>query len=93
MIYAKLIEGVLRYAPRRIVRGDFLIYNPPLVILEQEGYKPVIHTEPPAVEENRVAVFGWAETEAAIIQTWTVEPEGDIPDEDVLEILLGGEGA
>ena len=31
------------------------------------------------------------ETEEEIVQTWTVAAEGDIPDAEALDILLGGE--
>ena len=37
-----------------------------------------------------MAVPGWEETEEEIVQTWTVEPEGDISDAEALEILMGG---
>ena len=91
MTYAKLIDGEVFFASRRILNGASVIYNPPVAVFAALGYKPVIFTEAPEVEEGYVAVPGWTETEEEILQTWSVEPEGDIPDAEVLDILLGGE--
>ena len=90
MNYAKLIDGTLVPAPRKLRNGDYVTYNPPVAMLEEHGFKPVRHTDPPEVEEGFVAVPGWEETEEEIVQTWTVEPEGDISDAEALEILMGG---
>lgn len=90
MTYAKLINGELVAAPRRIRLETHTVFNPPAELLEEQGYKPVRYTEPPEVEEGFVAVPGWEETEEEIVQTWTVEPEGDISDAEALEILMGG---
>ena len=92
-MYAKLMGGAFFSAPRVLVRSGQRIYNPPADILIAEGYKPVVYTDAPEVEAGFAVAAGWTETEEAIVQTWTVEPEGDIPDAEALEILLGGEGA
>lgn len=83
MRYAKLIDGVLRFAPNPIVVGGRVIGNPPGSVYEFEGYKPVRYTEPPIVAEGYVAVPGWSETDSEIVQTWTIEFE-PITDEDAL---------
>lgn len=93
MTYAKLINGILMIAPRKLRSGAVLVYNPPAALLEAEGYKPVVFTEAPAAEEGFRAVCGWTETANGILQTWTLEPEGDVSDAEALAILLGGEGA
>lgn len=89
MNYARLINGALQYVPSPIREGgrDIFTTDP-----TPYGYKPVTYTEPPAVEEGFVAVPGWTETEESILQTWTVEPEGDIDPAEALEIILGGAG-
>lgn len=93
MKYAKLIDGVISFAPRTVVVGDRQIGNPRPETLIELGYKPVTYTDPPTVEEGYIAVPGWTETEEAIVQTWTVEEEPDEVDADrALEILFGGEG-
>ena len=92
-MYAKLIDGTISPAPRVLVRGGQRIYNPPAEVLAAAGWKLVVYTDAPEVEAGFAAAAGWTETAEVIVQTWTVEPEGDIPDAEALEILLGGEGA
>ena len=52
MKYAKLIEGDLIYAPRKmhiyIEEEPYIIYNPPAELLEDEGWLPIIETKPPS---------------------------------------------
>ena len=92
MRYAKLIDGAIQFAPRKLAVGEYVVYNPVADMLTEARYKPVQYTEAPEVEPGYIAIPGWTETEEAIVQTWSIEPEGDIPDDEVLEILLGGEG-
>lgn len=93
MRYAKLIEGNLVFAPNPIILGDRQIGNPPGEVYAEQGCKPVVYADPPETEPGFVAVPGWAETDEAIIQTWTAEEEPDEVDADrAMEILFGGEG-
>ena len=73
MIYAKLIDGNLVYAPRKLPVGNFVVYNPTPEMLTDAGYKPVHYTDPPVVAEGYVAVPGWEEQAEEIVQIWTVE--------------------
>lgn len=91
MTYAKLLEGKVFFATRKILNGTNVVYNPSAAMLTEQGYKPVIFTEALEAEQGCVAVPGWTETEEAIIQSWTMEPEGDVSDAEALDILLGGE--
>lgn len=68
-MYAKLIEGVIFFAPRKIKYNGYTYFNPKPAILEAAGFKPVIFTEQPGPEY----VETWTETDDAIIQGW-VEP-------------------
>lgn len=90
MSYAKLMDNVLVFAPRRLSDGETVVYNPPADILTARGWKPVVYTEAPTLEAGFAAVFSWTETEEAVVQTWTSVPEGDIPDAEALDIILGG---
>lgn len=93
MDYAKLIEGEISFAPRKVHYGETVVYNPPGEMLVELGYKPVTYTDPPVVEEGYIAVPGWEDDGGSIIQTWTVEEEPDEVDADrAMEILFGGEG-
>ena len=73
MNYAKLIDGNLIFAPRKLTVGDFTVYNPTPEMLISAGYKPVVYTEPPTVEPGYIAVPGWEENVLEIVQVWTVE--------------------
>lgn len=92
MRYAKLIAGEISFAPRKLRSGDTVVYNPPVALLLEQGYKPVRFTEAPGAEEGFRPVSGWTESETEILQTWTMEPEDEISDNEALEILLGGNG-
>ena len=93
MNYAKLIDGKLVLAPNPILVGGNYIGNPPGSVYEDAGYKPVVYTDPPTVEEGYIAVPDWEEEGDEIVQTWSIEEEPDeVDDERAMEILFGGEG-
>lgn len=72
-MYAKLTDGIFRPAPRRLVIGDWQVFNPTDAQYLEKGYKRVRFTDPPEAPEGFCAESGWAETEAEIVQTWTLE--------------------
>ena len=65
--YAKLNQGVLEFAPYWF--DGYYTTDP-----TQFGYKPVIETKPPSMEDGYIAVPAWTETATEIMQGWTVEP-------------------
>ena len=91
MTYAKLIDGEFVLAPKKLVVGDNTVYNPTADMLEADGWKEVVYTDPPVVEEGYIAVSGWQEEDNEIVQVWNIEPEGDIDADVALDILMGGE--
>lgn len=92
MIYAKLINNTISYAPRSVLRNGNWIGNPPAEVLVELGYKPVRYTNQPETEPGYIAVPGWEETESEIVQNWTVEPEPDeISIERAYNIITGEE--
>lgn len=92
MIYGKLIDGAIVYAPNPIKHDGLWYGNPPGEIYEAEGYKPVRYTDPPEVEPGYIAVPGWTETAEEIVQTWAVEEEPDeISEERAYRIITGEE--
>lgn len=74
MDYAKLIDGNLVPAPRKLTVGDFTVYNPTPEMLIADGWKPVVYTEPPEVEPGFEAVPGWYDDGTEIREIWTVLP-------------------
>ena len=91
MRYAKLIDGAIQFAPRKLSVGGSVVYNHPPEMLAEDGYKPVQYTDPPETEPGYIAVPGWTETEEAIVQTWAIEPEPDEIDEARAYRIISGE--
>lgn len=90
-MYAKLENGILIPAPKRIPVGENIVYNPTDGILLEFGYLPVRYVEQPESPDGYYYESGWEEQPDAIVQTWTLTPlPDDIDDSEALEILLGG---
>lgn len=91
MTYCKLIEGRLVYAPKKITYNNTTVYNPTGEQLAEQGWKPLVIEEMPEPREGYHFEPEYTETAESIIESW-VEVE-DIPDaEELLEIILGGDG-
>ena len=96
MAYAKLIDGALVYAPRKIqteIDGErYTVYNPPDELLAEQGWLPVVFTDMPDVApEGYVYAPGWEQAGDEIVQGWElVEAPDDVSDAEALEIILGG---
>ena len=94
MRYAKLIEGVIEWAPKKIKDGNTVTYNPPAEMLTELGYLPVTMTDPPEAPEGYYAESHWEEQDGEIVQVWEVveDPYYDdaTPDEiaEALEEIL-----
>ena len=89
-MYAKLINGELRGAPRplRTERGD-VFTNEPAIYFEN-GYKEVVTTQYP--QDGKYYVSSWSENDTQIVQVWTeTDPPEDISAEEALSIITGGE--
>lgn len=91
-MYGILINGVLRFAPKKVEYNDTIIYNPSDSVYEVLGYFPIVYTEKPDdAPDGYHYEFSWEQTETEILQTWhLVEDSDEISDEEALEILLGG---
>ncbi len=89
-MYAKLIEGVLRTAPKKLPGDGVVVYNPPEEMVLEQGWKPVRFTDEPEAPIGYYYESGWEEQENAIVQTWTlVELPDDIDEAEAWEILFG----
>ena len=78
MKYAKLENGMLRYAPATIMWQGRSVNNPSCDKLLQLGYKPVIYTEKPSGNYSPA----WQEEEKEILQIWNMsEIEGEDAEE------------
>lgn len=84
---AKLINGSLSYAPRKIVINNQTIFNPTEEVLKGQGYKDVKTSEAPAVPtQTQQAVQTWQEQENKIVQSWELKPSQPDPTAALQEI-------
>lgn len=95
MKYAKLIGGALIYAPRKLateIDGEsYMVYNPPDELLEEQGWLPVVYTNPPEAPEGYNYEPTYTEDDGEIVQGWVlVEDSDDISDSEALDIIMGG---
>ena len=70
---AKLINGALSYAPRKIIVDGKTIFNPPEDTLKAQGYKELQTTDmPDDAPENKLYVPSWTDAGDTIQQVWTL---------------------
>ena len=93
MKYAKLINGTLRSAPKKVDYNGKTIFNPPEEILLGMGYLPVTYTDIPTDASNGQHYEShWEQTDTEIVQVWTLvdnpaEPEPEVTQEERIEAL------
>lgn len=84
---AKLINGALSYAPKKIIVDGKTIFNPPEDTLKEQGYKDVETSEAPLVlAQTQQAVPTWQEQENKIVQFWELKPAQPDPTAALQEI-------
>ena len=70
---AKLINGTLSYAPKKIIVDGKTIFNPPEDALKAQGYKELQTTDmPDDAPENKLYVSSWTDAGDTIQQVWTL---------------------
>ena len=70
---AKLINGALSYAPRKIIVDGKTIFNPPETLLKEQGYKELQTAEmPDDAPEKKLYVSSWTDAGETIQQVWTL---------------------
>ena len=91
MIYCKLIEGQLIFAPHKInLSKDTVVYNPTNQQLESQGWKQLITTIPPQTEDGYHIEANYIESDDYILQNWVVEKDSEeLEDTELISILLG----
>ena len=92
---AKIIDGVFTPAPRKILREidgvEYITYNPTDEMLAEQGWLPVIETDPPEAPEGYHYEPTYTEEGGEIVQGWVlVKDPDDISDSEALEIIMGG---
>ena len=65
---------------------------------ETKESKPLVYTTEPEVDKYHATSFSWAEQDEGIVQVWAIheiDPADDpieLTDDELLSILLGGDG-
>lgn len=71
---AKLENGSIKYAPKKIIVDGTMIYNPTDEMLKQQGYKEVQSTIAPEVKtKTQMAVSNWVDSGEYITQEWSLK--------------------
>lgn len=84
---AKLIDGAISYAPRKIIVDGKTIFNPTDTLLKEQGYKDVETSEALEVStQTQQAVPSWQEQEDKIVQSWELKPAQPDPTAALQEI-------
>jgi hypothetical protein len=90
LIYAKLKDNKLEYAPKSVTINN-VYYNPtPTSYLTRNGYKVVYYTEQPEAKEGYYYEPKWVEDENSINQTWVEKkyPEPEPTSSDKVEAIV-----
>lgn len=91
-MYAKLINGALQSAPKKLIIDDTQVWNAPSDAYLAQGWKPVTFTDAPEAPSGYYYESAWEEDEAEIVQTWVLEKlPDDIDDAEAYQIIFGGE--
>lgn len=94
-MYAKLINGTLRSAPKKVDYNGKTIFNQPDDVLLDMGYLPVTYTDMPTDASNGQHYEShWEQTDAEIVQVWTLvdnpaETEPELSADEALNIIMG----
>ena len=92
-MYAKLVNGTLRSAPKTVNYNGNTILNPPEEILLDMGYLPVTYTDMPTdAPDGQHYESHWEQTDTEIVQVWTLvdnpaEPEPEVTQEERIAVL------
>lgn len=94
-MYAKLINGTIRSAPKRVLHNGKQVFNPSADTLQELGYLPVTYTDMPTdAPEGQHYESHWEQTDTEILQVWKIVDDLEIPDEisaeEALAIITGG---
>ena len=87
MAYAKLIDGEFVLAPRKIIRIindiSYTTYNPTDEMLAEQGWLPVVYTDPPYAPEGHHYEPTYTEESGEIVQGWVIVQD-EITEESAL---------
>ena len=94
-MYAKLVNGTLRSAPKTVNYNGNTILNPPDSVLLGMGYLPVTYTDMPTdAPDGQHYESSWSQNDAEIVQVWELvdnpaESEPELSADEALNIIMG----
>ena len=76
MRYAKLIDDQIQFAPRKLIVGEYVVYNPTPEMLIAAGWKPVHIDQYPEEDppEGYYWAIQWSQDDHNIYGHWASEP-------------------
>lgn len=89
-MYAKLIDGMLVFAPNKLPVGNTIVWNPTSEMLLEAGYKLMVYADPPDPPEGYDYEFYYEEEKYEIHQYYTlVELPDEIDEVEAYGIIFG----
>lgn len=89
-MFAKLIDGTLQAAPKKLFYKKITVYNPSVKLLNDAGYKYVEFVPIPDAPAGSIAVERYVERETKIVQYWDiVELPDEIDNDEAIQIIFG----
>lgn len=94
-MYAKLTNGILISAPKKVDYNGKTIFNPPDDVLLDMGYFPVVYADMPTdAPDGQHYESHWEQTDTEIVQVWELvdnpaESEPELSADEVLNIIMG----
>ena len=73
MIYCKLVEGQLIFAPQKIQIDNNTIHNPTEEQLKLQGWKQLIVTIPPEIKKEECLEETYIDIGEYILQDWIIK--------------------
>lgn len=91
MNYAKITDGHIQFAPKKIKDGDSTIYNPTAEVLEAHGFKQLVVDAMPEVPDGYHTEPVYADTGDAVHQSWELaeDTKETSYEAEILQILMG----
>ncbi len=91
MVYAKINDGVVRFAPREVEIGGETVKFPTEEQILSLGYLPVTFTKQPQIPDGYECEPTWEEASGTVVQGWElVKLPDDIDDAEAFDIIFGG---
>ena len=77
--YGRIRDGVLQFAPNKLIIGAEQIFNAPAEVYVTQGWLPIVKTESPTAEEGFYYSPTYVEQDGVIVQQWVKveDPETD----------------